>query len=245
LRRWLPSASFSALIVGSLTPDVGYFLPLGVRRIESHTPWAIVWFCVPCGVVLWLAFQFVLKRPLILLAPDVLRSRLIGFVSAPRLSELAALSTVLSVALGALTHVVWDAFTHANGQAVTLLPVLRAPLISVAGASLPAYKLLQHGSTAGGLLALGYVAWGWLRRTPASTVNPAGLPSERARRVLWGGLFGVAAVVGIATSLWRLDAEAGLDRLPALIGRAFVNGTACVSLLLFGLALWGRVRGDR
>ncbi|MCG8349721.1 MAG: DUF4184 family protein, partial [Chloroflexales bacterium] len=59
--------------------------------------------------------------------------------------------TIIALALGALRHVAWDAFTHASGWAVLRIPALSEPLITAAGLSIAPYKLLQHASTILGL----------------------------------------------------------------------------------------------
>src|SRR5690606_27153598 len=62
---------------------------------------------------------------------------------------------VLSLALGVLTHVVWDSFTHGDGWVVQNLGALRGDVVG----SLTWARLLQHLSTVVGLVVLVVVAW--------------------------------------------------------------------------------------
>ena len=57
--------------------------------------------------------------------------------------------TAAALLIGALTHIVWDSFTHGIGFAVQTFPQLKTTLLGW-----PAYKYLQHGSTVVGLFLL-------------------------------------------------------------------------------------------
>jgi hypothetical protein len=72
----------------------------------------------------------------------------------------------LAILLGALSHVLWDSFTHRSGWIVRLLPSLTAPLLPTLFPSVPAYRLLQHGSTILGLCILIRTGWLWTRTQP-------------------------------------------------------------------------------
>jgi hypothetical protein len=64
LSRVLGRASvLSALIIGSMSPDLVYFLPLGINRATSHSLVGLFWLCVPLGLVSYVLFH-VLWRPL-------------------------------------------------------------------------------------------------------------------------------------------------------------------------------------
>ena len=57
---------------------------------------------------------------------------------------------LLSLFVGILSHVAWDAFTHYDGFFVTLMPVLRSN-ISIMGKTIPAYLFLQIFSSLAGM----------------------------------------------------------------------------------------------
>ncbi len=101
----------------------------------------------------------------------------------------------LSVFLGFVTHVVWDAFTHEGRWGSDLIPALAEPW-----GPLPGYTWLQHGSSAFGLIALGVFGILWLRRRDAASDVPRLLPGA-VRGGLWLALpviLGVAWVWGLA-----------------------------------------------
>lgn len=91
----------------------------------------------------------------------------------------AALAAAIAVSLlvGALTHVAWDAFTHEGRWGVMLLPALDEEWGPFLG-----YKWLQYGSGALGLGILALYGVQWWRRRVASPRHPV-LPD--AVRVAW------------------------------------------------------------
>ena len=96
----------SALAIGSMVPDLWYFVPLATRD-ESHGLAGLIWFCLPLGVLAYLLFHLLLKQPLIaLVAP-----RLGVFTSAglPARPWSAVLASLL---VGAATHAAWDELAH-------------------------------------------------------------------------------------------------------------------------------------
>jgi Domain of unknown function (DUF4184) len=62
----------------------------------------------------------------------------------------------VSIAIGGISHILWDDFTHSTGWFVLRFPLLQSKI-----GSLPLYKLLQYGSGIFGLFALSiwFVVW--------------------------------------------------------------------------------------
>jgi hypothetical protein len=150
---------------------------------------------------------------------------------APRsVAALAGLGA-LAAFLGALSHVAWDAFTHANGWAVAYLPVLRGEANLGSPLGVRWYKVLQHASSLVGMAAV--VAWGasWV----ASVPRPARVfaPGQAARSL------GVAlALLGIAAGTGTLNAlRASSDTLATVLGFAAIGAMAGLVLaaLVYGV----------
>ncbi len=185
LRRVLGRyAVLSALVTGSVTPDLWFLLPLPVSRNDSHGIAGLFWFCVPVGVAAYVVFHRFLKHPVVSLLPPVMAARLVPLLERePGLPRTSWKAVVLSVLVGAATHSVWDAFTHWEGRpARTVMPWLRAHLFSIGSIDVYVVNLLQHGTGALALCLLAWRTWQWLRAAPASSKAPAlGLaPGERA-----------------------------------------------------------------
>jgi hypothetical protein len=66
----------SALIIGSMIPDFSYFLPLGVTRYDSHQWLALLWFCLPVGLIFYLVYHTLLVPVVYSFLPKAFKSRL-------------------------------------------------------------------------------------------------------------------------------------------------------------------------
>jgi hypothetical protein len=155
MRRLCPAPlSFAGLVVGSLTPDVGYYFGLFEVASAAHTPAGLFLICLPVGLLMLLVLQL-LQIPFAQLLPQPHRGALLAL---PRLRVLSTLSAfgaaVASLLVGAMSHVAWDAFTHSTGYFVQLLPRLQAPVIHVSGHEIRFFNLLQHVSTLVGVVCI-------------------------------------------------------------------------------------------
>lgn len=240
----------SALVAGSFAPDVTYFadtvIPGAMRFGDfTHTFLGVVTVNVLIAAVL-VAVWAALREPLVALLPVRVRGRVHTLVRGQRWNREsfgphAWLVFVGSAALGAATHVVWDAFTHHSRWGTELLPFLNR---SVGG--FPLYQFAQYGSSALALVVLGWFLLTALRRTVVTPV-PEALP-ELGRGERWGalGLLGGCMAVGILHRCLRFYAHFGrienpLDIIPTACfgaGAGLAGG-----LLLYGV--WMRLLRGR
>src|SRR5258706_15401516 len=99
----------SALIIGSMTPDVAFLLPIGVSRTESHSIAGLFWCNLPLGWACYVVYHLLMKRPMIHLLPAHAFARLRRFATNDWVHSNRSLPPVLlSVFAGAVTHLVWD-----------------------------------------------------------------------------------------------------------------------------------------
>ena len=213
LRRWLGRrAVLAALVIGSMSPDFPYYSPIRVGRLATHTLYGVLWFCVPATVVVYFVFDRLMKKPLAGLLPDAVVARL-GRLDAARFDAAHVFAVVLCAATGALTHVAWDSFTHADGQMVVAVPQLRMLVVQFGSYHLWLYKIFQHASTLLGMAVM--IGWlvRWYRTTPPGPRDP----SAAARLSVAGrcGVLGVAVVVALAFGVSR-----GLHRAPETVSIA-------------------------
>src|ERR1700733_2673029 len=122
LLRW---RVLSATVIGSMVPDFGYLVPVPLPRAETHSAISLVTFSLPVGLLSYWIFQFLIKTPLLNLLPDRAYMRWRPFsmpaaVDNPRQWILAA----CGVLAGAVSHLVWDAFTHDRARGIRMLPEL-------------------------------------------------------------------------------------------------------------------------
>ena len=145
---------WSALVIGTMAPDLEYFLRMVPDDRFGHTLTGSILLSLPLGLItLWLFHKFV-KEPVLLILPDSIRSRLtrrefrFGGVS-------RFLTIVFSMLIGMSTHLLWDCFTHRGTLLTRNWPILHADVaLGVLGATVPVYSVLQHVSTVIGMVAL-------------------------------------------------------------------------------------------
>ncbi len=231
----------SALVAGSMSPDLAYFLPLGVSGRESHSIGGLFWFCLPAGALAYAVFHVLLKRPLMSLLPAPVVARLWTLPSARRVLPAAPwIAVALSVLAGAVTHVVWDVLTHDPAAGIALL---RRRLFVVGDYPVQVHTVLQHGSTVAGLLVLGWSIRRWARAaapeaSPAPPM-PAALPVPAAARAIVLALILVTVGLVAGASAAPLEAWPSLSRLQRLAGRAVTSGLSALGLaLLVWSAVW-------
>ncbi|WP_039932234.1 DUF4184 family protein [Streptomyces viridochromogenes] len=188
----------AVLVAGSFAPDMTYYaasavsgamefgdvthsLP-GVFTVDVLIAWALVG--------LWL----LVREPLVALLPRARQGPVATLlrcgVPRARVRTSLVVRWYVSAVLGALTHVVWDAFTHLDRWGMRLFPVLGR---EVAGS--PLYWYLQYGGSAvAAVVIAAFVAYG-LRRIPVR--EPVGIPVLAARdRWAAGAVIGGFALLG-------------------------------------------------
>jgi hypothetical protein len=190
LRTPLPA---SALVIGSMAPDFPFFLPVD-PGLRTHTAVAIGTTDLLFGVPAWLIWHGLLAAPALWAAPRPVRARLTGVplgVRARLTDVRAALLTVVALAVGSATHVLWDEFTHARRWGPEQIPALAETWWLM-----PGYRWLQYlSSLLGALLLLAWLAR-WWRRTPAVAA-----PHRPGPWWPWALLVAVGTGVGIPVAL--------------------------------------------
>jgi len=222
----------AALMIGSMAPDFAYFLPIDLGR-STHTLAALLWFCLPLGLALWLLYTRIMERPTLDLLPEQWRAR---FTPTPRgiTANSLALAAV-AVVVGAFTHIAWDSFTHAHTPVVRAFPFLDAPVAEIGGQTLRVHWLLQHLSTLVGAVALLI----WAIRLPRKDV--AAHDGERLTAGLPGHAFYVAVLlVLVAAGTMSVAGFLGAAGWP-LQGRLFelaIGGMTGGATAWFFIAVW-------
>lgn len=165
----------TALMVGSMAPDFGYFFSHDVSRQLTHSFAGLFIFALPAGLFVWLFYVAFLEKATITLLSDRWHTRF-AHTDAITLSLIARAS--VAIILGAITHLLWDAFTHRGTFATDAFPALLGPTPGIGW--MPWYHFLHGLSSVVGLGLL--AAWARnLHRQPArSLIRPYKI-SERMR----------------------------------------------------------------
>lgn len=150
-RKWF---SLTGLVIGSLTPDFEYFLRMKMRSDHSHTVGGLLWWDLPLGLLLAFLFHNVVRNTLFNNLPQALHNRFSPYkeFNWNAYFKMNGPMVLVSIFIGAASHLLWDSFTHEHGYFVKVLPPL-AETVGLLGVKIPAFKILQHASTLlGGLL---------------------------------------------------------------------------------------------
>ncbi|GAA5701845.1 MULTISPECIES: DUF4184 family protein [Streptomyces] len=213
----------TVLVAGSFAPDMTYYAAsvlsgamefgdfthsfTGVLTFDVLVAWALA------GA--WL----VLREPLVALLPRARQGRVAALlrcgVPRARMRASAVLWWYVSAALGALTHVVWDAFTHHDRWGIRLFPVLGQE-----AGGFPLYWFLQYGSSAVAAVVIAVFVVVALRRVPLPTPSPSPSPSPSGSGSGsgFGGPAGVPVLSG--SDRWVAGAVIGGCAVVAAMQRA-------------------------
>ncbi|MFD8719594.1 DUF4184 family protein [Streptomyces sp. NPDC059629] len=197
----------AVLVAGSFSPDLTYYAAsavpdamefgefthsfTGVFTVDVLFSWALVG--------LWV----LIREPLVALLPRARQRRVATVLRCGTPRARAGVSVAarwyVCAVLGALTHVVWDAFTHHDRWGTRLIPAIGRDVAGV-----PLYTLLQYGSSAVGAAVLAVFVVRAVRRAPAG--EPVGVPLLSVRDRWWAaaGIGGCALVAAVqrATRWW-------------------------------------------
>jgi hypothetical protein len=238
--------SLSALAIGSMAPDLSFIVPTGLSRAQTHEAAALLTYCLPAGLLTYLVFHWVLKVPMLRLFSGRLHAQLLG----PAMAPLAAWPAVLvSLLVGAITHQLWDGFTHQGTTFVQALPLLRKVLWYGDGYTFFVYSALQQLSSVAGLLLMAL----WLRRwslgsppviaaSPPSHAVPLSAPS---RTPICAALIVIPVLYGLAIAFVENpipnNARAMRYFFASFIFSALPALAATVLAYAIGSRLWGRL----
>lgn len=221
----------AALVIGSMAPDLPYYLLLGTETSLTHSALGIVTVDLAMGFAVLVLWQGWVAPATYAASPRVVRARAHPPASlADRLGTPHALALVVaSLILGGITHVLWDDFTHEGHWGTNAIPWLTEEHGPLAG-----YRWAQYASSALGLAAVSISLAVWWRRTTPTTPG-RGVP-HRDAVAFWGAiaaalavglaagiLSGVAGEVGLRRGVFRaLVWSGGLAMFTALVGSAVV-----------------------
>ncbi|WP_139998508.1 DUF4184 family protein [Paenibacillus paridis] len=162
LRKMFPFLSITGLILGSMSPDLEYFIAMQPFQTIGHSFSGFLLLVLPMCVAFALAFHRIIKPAL----PDLLPHFGAIRAYASYQNRPWHLSTgkewlrfTISLFIGFLTHVFVDHFTHSSGWFVQRLPFLQSLImgdyvyhilqmsLSILGLAVPcAYLLLSYSA---------------------------------------------------------------------------------------------------
>jgi hypothetical protein len=241
---------FSAAVIGSMAPDFGLLLPGFLPRWETHSLAALWTFSLPMGMSAFVLTVLLIAPALTEVLPDraYARLRLAQAKAPPRPLWRTLVYAAPVIVAGALTHLMWDGFTHENARGVRMFPILDELGPELDGHALHLFRWLQYASSIIGLVAIVVALLVWMYHAPAATTVRTPRRLGDLERRIWISGYVVVALAGIAAGAWR--AHAHMSALAAGIKVTAVAVSAmrasAISLVFGSLLLLLRLRiGDQ
>ena len=221
----------TCLVIGAMSPDFEYFVHGQLKGEFGHTWPGVALWCVPVTLVSAVVFHRLVKWPLVAVAPRWIGERVAPYALRPWLVHWRALvACVISAALGAATHLLWDGGTHAAHWGEHYFPkimdhMVNAPVIG----RIPVFRVLQHISTGIGLVVVTVYIAVVLRRSPTRAIPP---PRRIARTIYLACVAVGIALLSYRALVWLHTGD------PGSVVAASISGLLA-STLVAALALRG------
>ena len=174
-RRWL---DFEALLIGTMMPDLPYFLSQGnVVSQQAHQWSGIVSYGLPWGMLVFVLWHWWFKSAaLALIQPwshsqnqqgkyyityDSSVDELFKNRALPKLKYWLVfwVKVIVGLSIGAATHLIWDGTTHPSGFIAEQIDIFQQIVTLPLLGSMAVARLLQYLSSIVGLLLLLYFAY--------------------------------------------------------------------------------------
>jgi Domain of unknown function (DUF4184) len=193
LRRFSPQPlDFAALVFGSMTPDIGYYIGRFDLATFAHTLPGSFIACLPTGMILLLLY-YLFCKPVCYALPSPHRQSLLPLCPDFPTKPTRWAIILLSLLLGAWTHNFWDAFTHEHGWFVDRIPWLQQPVFPIGSTTVYMFLLLQELSTVVGFVIVAAAHWMWLRR---QRPDPSA-DSDTWRYLLWIAIVAISLLISL------------------------------------------------
>jgi hypothetical protein len=218
----------ASLTIGSMIPDVDYFIFLYPVKTIGHTFPGIFIQGIPYSIVLLLTIRYVMMRPCLALIPLQIARKFPPPKKYFPLQFFDLINIIASIAIGATTHLIWDDFNLDVSSSI----VESSEFLKSTMSFLQTYKLLLD---CGAILVFVFLSlWlvKWLFRSPSyhrvETLNP------------WSR---VTALVGIVYCAFGVAWFAIQDNREPFVNspvRFLIGGISgiCLGLLLYSVIFW-------
>jgi hypothetical protein len=227
---------FGALVVGSVSPDLGYYVGRFDIAAIAHTALGLLLVCLPTGLTLVILIR-ILHRPVANLLPQPHRQAILSLPRMPQFSSLMAVLYVsASITIGAVTHNVWDSFTHRAGYVVARWPPLQMAAFTLGTRTIRVFEVLQHASTAIGFIIVTAAYFGWLRATSRDTPIPTSF-GDGWRYCILGLLAAISLLLSIPVARAVSATSAGPGNMTLFVARYVICATTIFVVMLSATAL--------
>jgi hypothetical protein len=221
--------SATGLVIGSMAPDFEYFFKFSVNSTFSHSLPGVVFFDIPVALLLALIFHLFVKQNLIRNLPPFLQRKFQPLLKFRFTSNLKShyFPFITCSAIGALSHIFWDAFTHRSGYFARTLQFYNHNFVPYEGVYYPLWYVLQQVSSVVGLMIVIFYIFN--------------LPDEKDAKCdppflsYWVLLiFVTASIVAIRFAVYAADYNLGNFVVTTISG-------GCIALIICGVIRFNKV----
>jgi hypothetical protein len=149
-KKWF---SITGLVIGSMAPDLQAFFTDDADKTQTHTWWGILYFCIPVSLVLAFLYHLAVREMLITHLPRFFQLKYIRYKDFDWVSYFKKnwLIIIISIGIGAASHLFWDSFSHFDGFFIKGNTALQGNT-QIRGQSLEIPFLIQYLNSGIGLL---------------------------------------------------------------------------------------------
>jgi hypothetical protein len=142
----------TGLIAGSMVPDFEFFIRMKLDENIGHHWLGFFVFDIPVAFFMCFVFHNIIRNTFIQHLPDKLGNRFASVFQFNWNSYAVKnkFKLCISVIIGIVSHLLWDAFTHYDGVFVLMIPVLTKQ-IHLLKLDIAVYDVLQFISSAWGI----------------------------------------------------------------------------------------------
>jgi hypothetical protein len=229
----------SAVMIGCFVPDFEYFVRLAPRvgggHTFSHSLPGLFAIDLPLGLAIFWMFHRYAKEPLWAWLPEAIRQRVKLGPRTPPLKGAAQSALVLvSILVGATTHILWDSFTHSSFWPYRHWSFLSYPIRLPIAGSFQCYKVLLYASSTFGMIVL--LIW-IVRQLSSAPIYPRIVGSARVyeRKDLMF-VCAVALTGGALRAYLGLRPVDGTHRIEVFIAEAVITAITLfwIQSVIFG-----------
>jgi Domain of unknown function (DUF4184) len=173
--------SLTGLVIGSMVPDFEYFIRMRDDSFYSHKLSGVLWFDLPLGLMLTFLYHGIVRNALLLNLPALLQIRFAIWVHFNWFQYFKKhfLFILSSLAIGILSHLLWDRLTHETASFFQNLPDVREHLYTQKR-KIASYYVLWYGNSLLGVLIVLFFVW----KSPVQI----GVPMNRKILSYWLGV---------------------------------------------------------
>jgi hypothetical protein len=211
--------SVSALIMGSMVPDFEFFLRMEAHGPYGHSMYGMFWLNIPVALGFITLYHNFVRNTMIECLPTFFRKRFHEFVDFNWNTYFKAnfFKVVMSVIVGNLAHLFWDAFTHFDGFFVS-----KTPFFNTEYWQIPLYLILQYAFSLIGALSILF----FIYKMP--TVDLKFKKSDSVKIIYWAIVALVTTVVFVIRFI-NIDVFHFGERIVCLLS-SFIAGLLMASL---------------